>query len=99
VRNLPADVPAGQFDLIVASDVLYYWTKADVRAAVQWFEKALTPGGVLIAAHYLPHWGVILNGEEAHDILEETTTLQHPHSERVDFGSGRPYRVDVYKKA
>lgn len=96
VRNLPGDMPSGKFDLIVASDVLYYWTTADIRAAVRWIEGALTPGGVLVAAHYRPSWGVILNGDEAHDVLKETTTLRHDLGERVEFGTGRPYRVDRY---
>jgi SAM-dependent methyltransferase len=99
VWNLPGELPPGEFDLIIVSDVLYFWTTSDLRTAVQWFEEALTPGGVLIAAHYLPYFGVMLTGEEAHDFLEQTTTLEHPHTERVEFGSGRPYRVDVYEKA
>jgi SAM-dependent methyltransferase len=98
VRNLPEDMPAGPFDLIVASDVLYYWSAADVRAAVRKFEQALAPGGVLVAAHYLPWWGVILTGEEAHEILEESTTLRQTLKEQVEFGAGRPYRVDRYEK-
>lgn len=96
-RNLPRDFPPGSFDLIVASDVLYYWTKADVEAAVERFASVLTPGGALVAAHYVPPWGVLLTGDEAHDILRATTTLQHVLEERIEFGRDRPYRVDRYE--
>lgn len=99
VRNIPSELPTGKFDLIVASDVLYYWTRADVRSAVRWFEESLNPGGVLVAAHYVPFLGALLVGDEVHDILKETTTLRPVVAERVEFGSGRPYRVDRYEKS
>lgn len=99
VRNLPSDLPAGKFDLIVASDVLCYWTRDDIRSAVRWFDESLNPGGVLVAAHYVPFMGALLIGDEAHDILKETTTLRPVLAERVEFGSGRPYRVAKYEKS
>lgn len=99
VRNLPSDLPSGSFDLIVASDVLYYWIKADVEAAVRRFATALRPGGALVAAHYVPPWGVLLTGDEAHDIVRATTTLRHTLDERTEFGPMRPYRVDRYERA
>lgn len=99
VRNLPSDLPTGKFDLIVASDILYYWTRADIRSAVRWFDQSLNPGGVLLAAHYVPFMGALLVGDEAHDTLKETTTLRPALAELVEFGSGRPYRVDRYEKS
>ena len=51
-----------------------------------------------MVAHYLPWFGLILTGDEVHDILERTTSLKHTVQERVDFGVSRPYRVDRYEK-
>ena len=98
VRNLPSDLPPGSFDLIVASDIPYYWTKADVEAAVQRFSAALRPGGALVAAHYVRPWGVLLTGDEAHDLVRDGTTLRHV-VERTEFGPMRRYRVDRYDSA
>jgi SAM-dependent methyltransferase len=97
VRNLPSEVPPGPFDLIVASDVLYYWTREDVRTAAKRFGGALAPQGVLVVAHYVPQWGSFLTGDEAHDIFRASTPLRPVVGERVEFGAGRPYRVDRYE--
>jgi SAM-dependent methyltransferase len=97
VRNLPSEVPPGPFDLIVASDVLYYWTRADVTTSARQFADALAPQGVLVVAHYIPRWGTFLTGDEAHDIFRESTPLEPVVAERVEFGAGRPYRVDRYE--
>ena len=98
VRNVPSDLPSGPFDLIVASDVLYYWTRADVEEAARRFALGLTTGGALVAAHYVPPWGVLLTGDEAHDILRDTTPLRKVREERIEFGPDRPYRVDRYER-
>jgi predicted TPR repeat methyltransferase len=97
-RNLPSELPSGEFDLIVASDVLYYWTRADVEAGVRRLSSVLKPGGALVAAHYVPPWGVLLTGNEVHDILRSTAPLKHVLEERVEFGTDRPYRVDRYER-
>ena len=98
VRNVPADLPSEPFDLIVASDVLYYWTRADVESAARRFAELMVPGGALVAAHYIPPWGVLLTGDEVHDILRDTVPLQHVHAEQIEFGAGRPYRLDRYER-
>jgi SAM-dependent methyltransferase len=98
VRALPADLPRGPFDLIVASDVLYYWPMADLRRAAPALADALAPGGALVAVHYAPPMGAILSGDEVHDALAKVVTLRHVFSERTDFGAGRPYRVDRFEK-
>ena len=90
---LPARYPAGPFDLIVASDVLYYWTTADLRSAAGRIADSLAPGGRFVAIHYgLPVVGVS-SGEVAHDVLRSCLPLANVHSERRDIGSGRPYRM------
>src|SRR5581483_9507541 len=42
-RTLPTDWPAGEFDVIVASDVFSYWTPCLVREAVRRCEDSLAP--------------------------------------------------------
>jgi SAM-dependent methyltransferase len=98
VRALPADLPSGPFDLIVASDVLYYWPMVDLLRAAPALAGALAPGGALVAVHYAPPMGAILSGDEVHDALAKAVTLRHVYSERKDFGAGRPYRVDRFER-
>lgn len=99
VRELPDDLPGGPFDVIVASDVLYYWPLRDLLAAIPRMEAALAAGGALVAVHYLPSMGEVLTGDEVHDALARASTLEHTLSECTEFGVGRPYRVDRYEKA
>jgi len=96
VRVLPAEFPDGPFDLIVASDVLYYWPIADVVSNLPRIEDALVPGGVLVALHYVPRMGTLINGDEVHDALVRYTGLEQVESERLEFGAGRPYRIDRF---
>jgi SAM-dependent methyltransferase len=51
-RTLPEETPEGPFDLIVVSEVLYYWPRNVVLAALQRFEEILIPDGVLLAVHH-----------------------------------------------
>jgi len=43
-RTLPEEMPDGPFDLIVASEVLYYFTREEMLAALEAFERELAPG-------------------------------------------------------
>jgi cyclopropane fatty-acyl-phospholipid synthase-like methyltransferase len=97
-RSLPAEFPDGPFDLIVASDVLYYLTVDELETCLRLIEERLAPGGALVAVHYVPRVGTLLNGDELHDFLAERTTMSHTLDERVELGPGRPYRVDRYEK-
>jgi cyclopropane fatty-acyl-phospholipid synthase-like methyltransferase len=55
-RTLPEETPEGPFDLIVASEVLYYLPKDMVLVALQRFEHILAPGGVFLAVHARGGW-------------------------------------------
>ena len=55
-RTLPEETPEGPFDLIVASEILYYLPIDIVAVALQRFERVLAPGGVLLAVHWRGSW-------------------------------------------
>lgn len=95
-KTLPRDFPEGPFDLIVASDVMYYWQLADLEEAIPTIGDAVAPGGRLVVAHYAPPMGAILDGDEVHDVLTGQMTLSHVHSEATVLGS-EPYRFDVFE--
>ena len=50
---LPRDTPEGPFDLIVASEILYYLRRNDLRDLVIRLESSLAPGGRLVVLHHL----------------------------------------------
>lgn len=97
--TIPTEFPDETFDLIVASDVLYYLSVEELKQCLGRIEAALADGGSFVAVHYVPRMGSVLNGDEAHDILVAHTTLRHVLAERTEFGEGRTYRVDRFDKA
>jgi SAM-dependent methyltransferase len=77
-RTLPDELPAGQFDLILCSDVLCYWDRERLLAGLRAFERALAPGGWLLAVHWRPDTPThTMSGERVHRLLRRHTTLRH----------------------
>lgn len=97
--DIPDEFPDETFDLVIASDVLYYLPVPVLQRCVDRIEESLAPGGTFVSVHYVPRMGSVLNGEEAHDVVIAHTRLEHTLSERAEFGPGRTYRVDRFVKA
>ena len=97
--SIPDEFPDETFDLVVASDVLYYLPVPVLQRCVDRIEESLAPGGAFVSVHYVPRMGSVLNGDEAHDVVAAHTRLEHTLAERAEFGPGRTYRVDRFVKA
>jgi len=70
---LPEETPDGPFDLIVCSEVLYYWAPDLVREGLDRLAATLSPGGTLLAVHWrgpVKHYP--MGGDAVHAILLET---------------------------
>jgi cyclopropane fatty-acyl-phospholipid synthase-like methyltransferase len=65
--RFPAERPAGGFDLIVLSEVAYYWSRHGLDRAIGWIRAALEPGGALILVHWTRATDYPLTGEFVHD--------------------------------
>ncbi|HEX5849796.1 MAG TPA: SAM-dependent methyltransferase [Rubrobacter sp.] len=75
-RTLPEQMPEGPFDLIVASEVLYYFPREEMLTVLSGFEHELAPGGVLLAVHWRRKTETYpLQGDEVHELLVEHTRL------------------------
>ena len=69
-RELPEAFPAGPFELIVCSEVLYYLDDAAFSATAAAIERELEPGGSLLAVHWRPVTETYpLTGDEVHERL------------------------------
>jgi predicted TPR repeat methyltransferase len=95
-QALPGEMPSGPFDLVVASDVLYYLSEADVLASLRALAGVLAPGGRMVCVHYGPPMGALLTGAEVHRMLG-SVTLAHAHSEVLDLSHG-PWLLDRFDK-
>jgi predicted TPR repeat methyltransferase len=77
-RTLPEEMPAGPFDLIVASEVLYYFPREEMLMVLRGFERELARGGMLLAVHWRRATKTYpLQGDEVHALLVQHTRLQN----------------------
>ena len=84
-RALPQDWPCGRFDLIVASELLYYFGGLDLGGMLDRITDALRPGGNLLAVHWLhPVPEYPRSGAEVHRALADQPGLARlaEHRER-----------------
>jgi hypothetical protein len=51
-RAVPGEWPEGQFDLIVLSEMLYYFAGSDLGQVLDLAVAALRPGATLLAVHW-----------------------------------------------
>lgn len=50
--RLPEETPTGPFDLIVASEILYYMPRRDMDELLDRLAAALAPGGSMVVLHH-----------------------------------------------
>lgn len=92
-RTLPEEMPEGQFDLIVASEVLYYFTREEMLAMLDGFEAILAPGGALLAVHWRRETQTYpLQGDEVHNLLTAHASLTLTESV-----AEQDYRLDLFE--
>jgi SAM-dependent methyltransferase len=65
IAALPAEFPEGGFDLIVLSEVLYYFAAPDLDRVARLCLGSLSPGGEIILCHWLGETDYPLSGIEA----------------------------------
>ncbi len=78
VANLPEEFPQGFFDLIVLSEVLYYFDKSDLRRVAQSCMDAISRDGDVILCHWLGQTDYPLSGIEASELFARTITKTLP---------------------
>ncbi|WP_344692875.1 class I SAM-dependent DNA methyltransferase [Sphingomonas cynarae] len=64
-RSLPAQAPAGTFDLILLSEVIYYWDGGDLARMAAYLRRALRSGGDLLLVHWTGDTDYPKSGDDA----------------------------------
>lgn len=84
---IPQELPEQQFDLIVASEILYYLDDQSLATTIDWFNHQLTQQGTLLSCHWRhPIDGFKLNGDDIHAVLnQEIGYFQYLKIEDPDF--------------
>lgn len=90
---VPKDFPAGRYDLIVLSEVLYYLNPADLAALAGQCCAALRPQGEMVLCHWLGDTDYPLAGAEASDLFAAEAATRSLRREPVFEGAYRLERL------
>jgi len=92
--SLPEQTPRGPFDLVVCSEVLYYFGEPLLAEVLDAVTAELAPGGLLLAVHWTaPTRTYPLGGERVHELVRGHEAL------RALRGESRPrYRLDLLER-
>ena len=94
VGGLPHQIPDGTFDLIVFSEIGYYFDEARLQELVTTLVQKIQPSGTLLAAHWLgTSKDHVLSGDRVHEILGSLEGLWLAYSERHE-----GFRLDRWER-
>jgi SAM-dependent methyltransferase len=95
--RVPDEFPDERFDLILVSEVAYYWSLHDLARAEALIIEHLEPAGQLLLVHWTPFVDDYpLTGDEAHDAFARGAgdRLRCLLSRREE-----QYRLDLYERS
>jgi SAM-dependent methyltransferase len=94
LAGLPDDPINGMFDLIVLSEVVYYWDAGDSDRAAAMFMAQHQPAGRLLLVHWLGETDYPASGDQAVQRLQRSLGA----AIRVERASRTPqYRLDLWR--
>jgi len=89
--NVPHDFPAERFDLVVVSEVAYYWSDDDLQVAIDKIAAATSGGGTVELVHFLPKVeDYARSGDAVHEAF-----LGDRRFARISGTRAERYRIDV----
>jgi SAM-dependent methyltransferase len=93
--SVPDEFPDGSFDLIVLSEVGYYWSMHDLLRASRLVAERLTPGGTAILVHWTaPIDDAPLTGDEVHAAFQRAAA----GLVKVTCYREERFRLDLYRR-
>ncbi len=96
--QVPDEFPPGRFDLVVMSEVGYYWSAMDLERALDRIEESLDPGGVLLLVHWTPPVrDYPLQGDAVHAAALARSRRDGTYLHRLGFKRDT-WRLDLFEK-
>lgn len=84
--EIPEQWPEGPFDLLVLSELCYYFDRSELRRVLDRAELSLEPGASILAVHWTGPTDYPLSGTEAHGVIDATPTFERViHHEEPEF--------------
>ena len=96
MMSVPQEFPDKSFDLIVLSEVGYYWCREDLEKAQNLMLDRLKPQGHLLLVHWIVDARVLpLTGNQVHDKFLELVPTRLKQLKSL---STTEYRLDLFEK-
>lgn len=95
-RYLPAEAPEGHFDLILLSEVVYYWDSADLARMATYLHDATRSGGCLLLVHWT---GLTDYPKSGDDAVVELRDLLGDAVVELRADRREEYRLDLWRRA
>jgi protein-L-isoaspartate O-methyltransferase len=90
--DLSSEIPQGPFDLIIFSEIGYYFSREHLAALVRSLTRTLDEDGEFVGVHWLGHsQDHLLHGDEVHQVLETNLGLARLKARRAP-----GYRIDTW---
>lgn len=90
---LPQQWPEGKFDLVVVSELAYYFDSDTLDAFIEHLAASLRPGGTVLACHWRrPIDGCVLSGDAVHQRLDDGLALSH-----IGTTIDADFRLDIWQ--
>ena len=92
--QLPTELPAGRYDLVMISEIAYYWSFEDLELGATMLAKHQHPGDHLVLVHLTaPVPDYPLTGDEVHNAW-----LTRPEWRSIKQERYERYRIDVLER-
>jgi SAM-dependent methyltransferase len=91
-RTVPEGWPEGPFDLVVLSEIAYYFDGDGLRRLLAVARASMEPGAALVAVHWRGPTDYPLSGDEAHAVMAATPGLVE-----VVHHLEEPFVLDVWR--
>jgi SAM-dependent methyltransferase len=92
---IPAEPIQGPFDLILLSEVVYYWDSGDIAKAGAYIGSVLEPGGYILLVHWT---GETDYPKSADDAVAELRTAMNGAVTVVRAERRPEYRLDLWRR-
>jgi SAM-dependent methyltransferase len=93
VRAIPEQWPSGPFDLVVLSEIAYYFDAADLARVIALVMKSTEIGAQVLGVHWRGTTNYPLSGDGAHGIIDAA-----PGLEQVVHHVEKDFLLDVWER-
>lgn len=92
-RAIPEDWPAGPFDLVVLSEIAYYFDEPTLARLVSDVVRTTTRGATIVGVHWRGPTNYPLKGDVAHEVIDAREEL-----ERIVHHVEPAFILDVWRR-